>query len=56
MISKRAYWTPDEIIFIGNKELDLVLLPNDIRRPNGREFRKLMEVVEHDNKKSQRKL
>lgn len=49
MIGKHAYWTHDEIIFIGNKELDLVLLPNDIRRPNGREFRKLMEVL-HDNK------
>ena len=51
MIGKQAYWTPDEIIFIGNKELDFVLLPNDIRRPNGREFRKLMEAA-HDNKES----
>lgn len=49
MICKRAYWTPDEIIIIVNKELDLVLLPDDIRRPNGREFRKLMEAA-HDNK------
>ena len=54
MICKRAYWTPNEIIFIGNKELDFVLLPNDIRRPNGREFRKLMEVAD-DNKKSKRR-
>ena len=39
------YYTPDECIETYNKELEFVLLPNDIRRPNGREYRKLMEIV-----------
>ena len=45
MFAKTRYYTPDECIAIGNKELEFVLLPNDIRRPNGREYRKLMEII-----------
>lgn len=45
IFAKTRYYTPNECIEVGNKELEFVLLPNDIRRPNGREYRKLMEIV-----------
>lgn len=45
LYAQTRYFTPDECIYIGNKELQFVLLPNDIRRPNGREFRQLMEII-----------
>lgn len=45
IFAKTRYYTPNECIEVGNKELEFVLLPNDIRRPNGREYRKLMEII-----------
>ena len=45
MFAKTRYFTPSECIYVGNKELEFVLLPNDIRRPNGREYRQLMEII-----------
>lgn len=45
IFAKTRYYTPEECVVIGNKELEMVLLPNDIRRPNGREYRKLMEII-----------
>lgn len=48
MFAKTRYYTPNECIAIGNKELEFVLLPNGIRRPNGREYRKLMELINND--------
>ena len=47
MFAKTRYYTPDECIAIGNKELEFVLLPNNIRRPNGREYRLLMEIIDN---------
>ena len=54
MFAKTRYYTPDECIAIGNKELQFVLLPNDIRRPNGREYRKLMEIINNDQRTDMR--
>lgn len=45
LFAKTRYFTPNECIEVGNKELEFVLLPNDIRRPNGREYRKLTEII-----------
>lgn len=52
MFAKTRYFTPNECIYIGNKELEFVLLPNDIRRPNGREYRRLMEIVDNGKKEN----
>lgn len=49
LFAKTRYYTPDECIAIGNRELEFVLLPNGIRRPNAREYRKLMEVINEDS-------
>ncbi|MBR2553846.1 MAG: hypothetical protein IKE94_03190 [Aeriscardovia sp.] len=45
IIAKTRYCAPNECFAVFNKELDFVLLPNDIRRPNGREYRKLTEII-----------
>ena len=52
MWCQTRYYTPDECIKTYNKELEFVLLPHDIRRPNGREYRKLMEIVNHGKKET----
>lgn len=49
---RTRYFTAKEAICVGKQELKLVLLPNDVRRPNGREFRKLMEIMNNDKEKS----
>ena len=48
----RRYYTPNECVYEGKEQLKLVLLPNDIRRPNGREFRKLMEIIDNGKKET----
>lgn len=45
LFAKTRYYTPDECIYVFNKQLEFVLLPDGILRPNGREFRKLMEII-----------
>ena len=46
------YFTLDECIETFNKELEFVLLPNNIRRPNGREFKQLMEIINNGKKET----
>lgn len=52
MFGKTRYFTPNECVYVGNKELQFVLLPNDIRRPNGREYRRLMEIIDNGKKEN----
>lgn len=52
VFAKTRYYTPDECVAVGNRELEFVLLPNDIRRPNGREYRKLMEIINNGKEKT----
>lgn len=52
MFAKTRYFTPKEYIDVGNKELEFILLPNDIRRPNGREYRRLMEIIDNGKKET----